>query len=127
MTSDAAPPTMARATRQGLVGVPTVSVTRAFAHAQRTWRLTDVVVQLLEPPVDVLAREVTGPSRAAGRPTVDRPKGGFAASPSWDATASTDSADACHDIVLANLVWAGAPRSDFESCCLRVHELAHLL
>ena len=89
MTSDAAPPTMARATRQGLVGVPTVSVTRAFAHAQRTWRLTDVVVQLLEPPVDVLAREVTGPSRAAGLPTVDRPKGGFAASPSWDATAST--------------------------------------
>lgn len=100
---------------------------RHYYDVDRLLRNDDVVAQLSAPPVDVLAREVTEHSRAAGLPTVDRPKGGFAASPAWDATASTEAADAYHDIVLANLVWAGAPRSDFESCCARVHELAHLL
>ena len=38
--SNVASPTLARVARQGIVGVPTVSVTKALAHAQRTWRLT---------------------------------------------------------------------------------------
>ena len=38
--SNVASPTLARVARQGIVGVPTVSVTKALAHAQRTWRPT---------------------------------------------------------------------------------------
>lgn len=100
---------------------------RHYYDVDRLLRNDDIVAQLTEQPVDVLAREVTEHSRAAELPTADRPKGGFAASPAWDPSASRDAADAYHNVVLANLVWPGAPRSSFEECFARVRELAHLL
>lgn len=100
---------------------------RHYYDVDRLLRNDDIVAQLAQPPVDVFAREVTEHSRAAGLPTADRPKGGFATSPAWDPAASPVAAAAYHDVVLTNLVWPGAPRSSFRECCTRVHEIAQLL
>lgn len=100
---------------------------RHYYDIDRLLRNDDIVAQLAASPIDVLAREVAEHSRAAGLPTADRPKGGFAASPAWDPEQSRVAADAYHDIVLASLVWPQAARSSFEECCARIHELAHLL
>jgi hypothetical protein len=100
---------------------------RHYYDVDRLLRNDDIVAQLTNPPVDVLAREVTEHSTAAGLPTADRPTGGFAASPAWDPAAARIAASAYETIVLPNLVWPGAPASTFERCCERIHELARLL
>ena len=87
----------------------------------------DVLAHLTETSTDVLAREVAEHSHAAGLPTAERPKGGFANSPAWNPTTARIAADTYEHIVLGNLVWPGAPRSTFEQCCTRVHELATLM
>lgn len=100
---------------------------RHYYDVDRLLRNDDVLAQLTDPPVDVLAREVCEHSRAADLPTADRPKGGFASSPAWDPSASRVAAEAYDGLVLTTLVWPGAPRSPFEACCERVHELAVVL
>ena len=71
--------------------------------------------------IDVLAREVTRHSQAAGLPTADRPVDGFASSPAWNP--KTAAAKEGYDTALQQLVWPGAPRSTFEECCRLVHNL----
>jgi hypothetical protein len=100
---------------------------RHYYDVDRLLRNDDVVAQLHEPPIDVLAREVCEHSRAADLPTADRPKGGFAASPAWNVAAARVAATAYTDLVLPNLVWPGAPRSTFDECCERVRQIAGLL
>jgi predicted nucleotidyltransferase component of viral defense system len=100
---------------------------RHYYDVDRLLRNDDIIAQLTDPPVDVLAREVTEHSTAAGLPTADRPKGGFAASPAWNPEAAQVAGRAYEHTVLPNLVWPGAPRSTFDECCARVHELADLL
>ncbi len=100
---------------------------RHYYDVDRLLRNDNVLAQLHEPPIDVLAREVCEHSRAADLPTADRPKGGFAASPAWDITASRVAASAYSDLVLPSLVWPGAPHSTFDECCIRVQELSTLL
>ncbi len=100
---------------------------RHYYDVDRLLRNDDIVAQLTDPPIDVLAREVTEHSTAAGLPTADRPKGGFATSPAWDPGSAQVAAHAYTTTVLPNLVWPNAPRSTFEQCCNRVRELAQLL
>ena len=71
--------------------------------------------------IDVLAREVTRHSQAAGLPTADRPVDGFASSPAWNP--NTAAAKEGYDTALRQLVWSGAPRSTFEECCRLTHNL----
>jgi predicted nucleotidyltransferase component of viral defense system len=104
-----------------------VATARHYYDVDRLLRNDDVLAQLREPPVDVLAREVCEHSRAAGLPTADRPKGGFAASPAWDPSASRIASKAYTEIVLPSLVWPNAARSSFVECCARVADLAALL
>ena len=100
---------------------------RHYYDVDRLLRDDNVVAQLSEVPVDVLAREVCQHSRAAGMPTADRPAGGFAKSPAWDLASSAIARSAYDSVVLRNLVWPGAPRSTFENCCARIEELRQLL
>jgi len=100
---------------------------RHYYDVDRLLRNDDVLAHLTETSTDVLAREVAEHSHAAGLPTAERPKGGFANSPAWNPTTARIAADTYEHIVLGNLVWPGAPRSTFEQCCARVHELATLL
>lgn len=100
---------------------------RHYYDVDRLLRNEDVLAQLHEPPIDVLAREVCEHSRAADLPTADRPKGGFAASPAWDGTASAVAASAYTDLVLPSLVWPGAPRSTFSECCEKIQQVRALL
>lgn len=100
---------------------------RHYYDVDRLLRNDDVLAQLREPPIDVLAREVCEHSRAAELPTADRPKGGFAASPAWDPAVARIAGTAYERAVLPNLVWPGAPRSTFEECCERVADLAWAL
>lgn len=104
-----------------------VITARHYYDVDRLLRNDDIVAQLADPPVDVLAREVTEHSIAAGLPTADRPRGGFAASPAWDPAAARIASRAYETTVLPNLVWPGALRSTFEQCCQCVHQLARLL
>lgn len=103
------------------------AIARHYYDVDRLLRNDDVLAQLSDPPIDVLAREVCEHSRAAELPTADRPKGGFASSPAWDRSASRVAADAYNSLVLTTLVWPGAPRSSFDECCQRVHNLAAAL
>lgn len=103
------------------------STARHYYDVDRLLRNDDVLAQLSDPPIDVLAREVCAHSRAAGLPTADRPKGGFASSPAWDPSASRVAADAYGGIVLTTLIWPEAPRSSFAECCERVNDLAAVL
>jgi hypothetical protein len=100
---------------------------RHYYDVDRLLRNDNVVAQLEELPVDVLAREVCQHSRAAGMPTADRPSVGFSESAAWDVTSSAIARDAYDFVVLRNLVWPGAPRSTFDDCCTRVAELHTLL
>lgn len=100
---------------------------RHYYDVDRLLRNEDVVAQLADPPIDVLAREVCEHSRAAGLPTAERPKGGFAASAAWDPTKSTTARQVYADLVLPSLVWPGAPRSSFEQCCDHVRSLTEIL
>lgn len=94
---------------------------RHYYDVDRLLRNDDVLAQLREPPIDVLAREVCEHSHAAELPTADRPRGGFATSPAWDPAVARVAGAAYETAVLPNLVWPGAPRSTFEECCARVH------
>lgn len=100
---------------------------RHYYDVDRLLRNDNVVFQLDELPVDVLAREVCEHSRAASMPTAERPAGGFADSPAWDLTSNAIARNAYDSVVLRNLVWPGAPRSTFEDCCARIKELRSLL
>lgn len=100
---------------------------RHYYDVDRLLRDDNVVSHLKDLPVDVLAREVSQHSRAAGMPTAERPAGGFAASPAWDAASNAVARDAYETVVLRNLVWPGAPRSSFVECCARISELRSLL
>ena len=97
---------------------------RHYYDVDRLLRNDDVLSQLREPPIDVMAREVCEHSRAADLPTADRPRGGFAASPAWDPTDSRVAGSTYTNLVLPSLVWPGAPRSTFEECCERVRLLS---
>lgn len=100
---------------------------RHYYDIDRLLRDDNVVAQLGDLPIDVLAREVCQHSRAAGMPTADRPAGGFVQSPAWDLASSAIARGAYESAVLRNLVWPGAPRSTFEDCCARINELRQLL
>lgn len=100
---------------------------RHYYDVGRLLRNDDVLAHLVDPPIDVLAREVCEHSRAAGLPTADRPRGGFASSPAWDAGTSRVAADAYDGLVVPTLVWPGAPTSSFDECCVRVRDVAALL
>jgi hypothetical protein len=100
---------------------------RHYYDVDRLLRNDDVLSQLREPPIDVMAREVCEHSRAADLPTADRPRGGFAASPAWDPSASQIAGDAYENLVLRNLVWPDAPSASFEECCGRVRAVAEIL
>lgn len=100
---------------------------RHYYDVDRLLRDDNVVAQLRDLPVDVLAREVCQHSRAAGMPTADRPSGGFGSSPAWHQASTRVAADAYKNTVLRSLVWPNAPRSTFEQCCARIQELAGLL
>lgn len=99
---------------------------RHYYDVDRLLRDDRVLSDLKSSPIDVLAREVTEHSRAAGLPTVIRPSEGFAASPAWDLSA-THSGEAAYSTVMDELLWPDAPRASFAECCHRVHELADLL
>jgi predicted nucleotidyltransferase component of viral defense system len=100
---------------------------RHYYDVDRLVRNDDVVAQLGDLPIDVIAREVCEHSRAAGLPTAERPKEGFAASPAWDPKSAAVAAGVYTDLVLPSLVWPGAPRSVFAECCERVRSSADLL
>jgi hypothetical protein len=78
-------------------------------------------------PCDVLAREVSAHSRAAGLQSSERPVAGFAASPAFDPTQATVAALTYRDVVLAQLIWPGVTAPSFEECCAAVRENASLL
>ncbi len=84
-----------------------------------------VVAAVDEIGVDILARETTQHSRAAGLPTADRPAGGFSTSPAW--TEPSTAAIRAYETVVRELIWPAAPSSPIEQCCQRVRELAALL
>ena len=98
---------------------------RHYYDVDRLLRDEGVLAELQSGPIDLLAREVTEHSRAAGLPTATRPSDGFTASPAWDPSAT--SAEAAYNAVTEQLLWPGAPVSTFAECCRRVHELAGLL
>lgn len=100
---------------------------RHYYDIDRLLRNDDILAQLGDSPIDVIAREVCEHSRAAGLPTAERPKGGFAASPAWDPEMSGIAAGVYSELVLPSLVWPGAPRSTFAECCHRVDLLAEIL
>ncbi len=99
---------------------------RHYYDVDRLLHDDDVLSDLRSSPIDLLAREVTEHSRAAGLPTAMRPREGFSASPAWDPSA-TNSAEAAYSAVMDELLWPGAPHASFAECCHRVHELAELL
>lgn len=99
---------------------------RHYYDVDRLLRDDGVLSALRSSPIDLLAREVTEHSRAAGLPTAMRPRDGFTASPAWDPSA-TNSVEAAYSTAIDELLWRDAPRSSFAECCHRVHELAELL
>lgn len=103
------------------------ATTRHYYDVDRLLRNEDILAQLRDAPIDVLAREVCEHSRAADLPTADRPKGGFAAISAWDPAASHVAAAAFKNIVLPNLVWPGAPFATFDECCERLQEVSEIL
>lgn len=98
---------------------------RHYYDIDRLLRDDRVLTALQETGVDILARETTQHSRAAGLPTADRPAGGFSASPAWNepGTAVIDA----YQAVVRELIWPTAPASPIEECCQRVSELGDLL
>lgn len=98
---------------------------RHYYDVDRLLRDDRVVVALGEIGVDILARETTQHSRAAGLPTAERPAKGFSTSPAWTepSTAAIDG----YRTVVRELIWPTAPASPIEECCRRVGELAELL
>ena len=84
-----------------------------------------VLADLTEIGIDILAREITQHSRAAGLPTAERPADGFSTSPAWNTPDNV--AIQGYDRVLNELIWPTAHASPIEQCCQRIHELAELL
>ena len=103
-----------------------VTTARHYYAVDRLLRDDGVLSDLQSSPIDLLAREVTQHSHAAGLPTAMRPRDGFTVSPAWDPSA-TKNAEAAYSAAMDELLWPGAPRSSFAECCHRVHELAELL
>ncbi len=98
---------------------------RLARHYYDIWCLLtdhDTVGALAESPADVLAREVSTFTGAAGLDGTTRPPNGFAASPAFELTATRSARDAFESVVLDQLVWPRAPRPSFEDC-LRVVRL----
>ncbi len=98
---------------------------RHYYDIDRLLRDDTIIAALATHPIDVLAREVTEHSRAAGLPTADRPHGGFATSPAWNP--ATRTATTAYTTVIQQLIWPGAPTSTFDECCELVHERADIL
>jgi len=74
---------------------------------------TAIIHELNNQPIDVLAREVTQHSNAAGLPTAWNSKHSVAAN--------------AYDNVIQQLIWPGAPTSTFKQCCERIQRLSDLL
>jgi hypothetical protein len=103
---------------------------RLARHYYDIWCLLsdqDTVAALKESPADVLAREVSTFTDAAGLDGTTRPADGFAASPAFDLTATQPARSAFESIVVGQLVWPHAPRPSFEDCHQAVHSRADLL
>ena len=94
---------------------------RHYYDVDRLFRDEATLHDLEIQSIDVLAREVTRHSQAAGLPTADRPVDGFASSPAWNP--KTAAVKEAYDAALRQLVWPGAPISTFEECCRLVHNL----
>ena len=103
---------------------------RLARHYYDIWCLLsddDTVAALEESPADVLAREVSTFTDAAGLDGTIRPSDGFAASPAFDLAAARAARSAFESVVLDQLVWPQAPRPSFEECCQVVRLYADLL
>ncbi len=98
---------------------------RHYYDIDRLLRDDRVITALDEIGVDILARETTQHSRAAGLATADRPAGGFSTSPAW--TEPSTAAIEAYETVVRELIWPTAPASAIDECCQRVSELAELL
>ena len=85
-----------------------------------------VLEHLAQDPIDIMAREVTQHSQAAGLSATARPPDGFAASPAWDTVTATVASDAYRSVT-QTLLWPNAPVSTFEQCCQRIHTHASIL
>lgn len=98
---------------------------RHYYDVDQLLRNDRVVADLTEIGIDILAREITQHSRAAGLPTAERPADGFSTSPAW--TAPDRVTIDAYGSVLNELIWPTANASAIDQCCQRVHELAELL
>ncbi len=67
-----------------------------------------------------LARDVHTHSVSAGRPSVERPKDGFAFSPAVDRERVPEAADEYETVVLNELIWPTAPEKPTFDECLEV-------
>lgn len=94
---------------------------RHYYDIDRLLRDEAILRDLETHAIDVLTREVTHHSQAAGLPTASRPAAGFASSPAWNP--KTNVAEQAYNIVLQQLIWPGASKSTFEECCSLVHKL----
>ena len=95
---------------------------RHYYDIDRLLRDEAIFHELTNSEIDVLAREVTQHSKAAGLPTAERPAEGFSASPAWNPT--TRIAKEAYTNVVERLIWPGAPTSTFAACCYLVNILA---
>ena len=103
---------------------------RLARHYYDIWCLLsdhDTVAALEESPADVLAREVSTFTDAAGLDGTTRPSDGFAASAAFDLGTTRSARSAFESLVLDQLVWPQAPRPSFEDCCNVVWSYADLL
>ncbi len=98
---------------------------RHYYDVDRLLRNDDVLTALETHSIDILAREVTQHSRAAGLPTAERPVNGFASSPAW--TTHTGATANAYSSAVEQLIWPDAPRSTFAECCAQVAALSSRL
>ncbi|MCP4960207.1 MAG: nucleotidyl transferase AbiEii/AbiGii toxin family protein [Actinomycetia bacterium] len=98
---------------------------RHYYDIDQLLRNDRVLADLKQVGIDILARETTQHSRAAGLPTAERPADGFSASPAWNTPDQVTTK--AYDSVLNELIWPTAHASPIHQCCQRVHELADLL
>lgn len=103
---------------------------RLARHYYDVWCLlrdNGTVTALSESPADVLAREVSTFTEAAGLGASARPANGFAASPAFDYRATGPARSVYESIVLDQLLWPEALRPSLEDCCGLVQSHADLL
>ncbi|MBA3741510.1 nucleotidyl transferase AbiEii/AbiGii toxin family protein [Sporichthya sp.] len=88
----------------------------------------EIVADIGEHGIAILARDVCTYSHAADMPARPRPTGGFAASPAFTDSPHLAAARAEYDQrVLAQLVWPTANRPSFDACMEAVHRSRELL